>query len=160
MHVHADFRINSYHIRLVSGSPVHVAPACAGSDHFGSDVCSLSLHFCKRLFPGLEPMVNLFLNEIELSPFSYDSNTSQKEEMVKQIQLTCLSGHEYNGSGVTASSVDIGRAKSSFPDPLEAIQLNNFEGGPNTFGTPPASLHEFLMIGFFHRLLLPVRNKG
>jgi hypothetical protein len=35
---------------------VHVAPACTGSgegsDHFGSYVCSLSLHFCKRLFPG------------------------------------------------------------------------------------------------------------
>jgi hypothetical protein len=41
-------------------SPVHVAPACArsreGSDHFGSYVCSLSLHFCKRLSPGLEPI--------------------------------------------------------------------------------------------------------
>jgi hypothetical protein len=32
---------------------VHVAPACAGSDHFGSYVCSISLHFCKRLFLGL-----------------------------------------------------------------------------------------------------------
>ena len=41
---------------------VHVAPACAGSregsDHFGSIVRSLSLHFCKRLFPGLEPMTS------------------------------------------------------------------------------------------------------
>jgi hypothetical protein len=35
---------------------VHIAPACAGSDHFGSYVHSLSLHFYKRLFPGLEPM--------------------------------------------------------------------------------------------------------
>jgi hypothetical protein len=37
-----------------------VAPACTesgeGSDHFGSYVRSLSLHFCKRLFPGLEHM--------------------------------------------------------------------------------------------------------
>jgi hypothetical protein len=44
------------------GSPVHVAPACAdpgdGPDHFGSIVRSLSLHFCKRLFPGLEPMTS------------------------------------------------------------------------------------------------------
>jgi hypothetical protein len=43
-----------------NGSPVHVAPACAGpgegSNHFGSYVRNLSLHFCKRLFPGLEPM--------------------------------------------------------------------------------------------------------
>jgi hypothetical protein len=42
------------------GSLVHVAPACAGSregsDHFGSYVRSLSLHFCKWLFLGLEPM--------------------------------------------------------------------------------------------------------
>jgi hypothetical protein len=37
---------------------MHVAPACTesgeGSDHFGSYVCSLFLHFCKRLFPGLK----------------------------------------------------------------------------------------------------------
>jgi Flp pilus assembly protein TadB len=33
------------------GSLVHVSPACARSDHFGSYVCSLSLHFCKRFFP-------------------------------------------------------------------------------------------------------------
>jgi hypothetical protein len=41
---------------------VHVAPACAGSgkesDHFGSYVLSLSLHFCKRQFPGVEPMTS------------------------------------------------------------------------------------------------------
>jgi hypothetical protein len=39
---------------------VHVAPACAGSregsDYFGSYVRNISLHFCKRLFPGLEPI--------------------------------------------------------------------------------------------------------
>jgi hypothetical protein len=44
------------------GSPVHVAPACAGSrkrsDHFESYVRSLSEHFCKRLFSGLEPMTS------------------------------------------------------------------------------------------------------
>jgi hypothetical protein len=41
---------------------VHVASACAGSgewsDHYGSIVRSLSLHFCKRLFPGLEPVTS------------------------------------------------------------------------------------------------------
>jgi hypothetical protein len=41
-------------------SPVHVAPVCVGfkegSDHFMSYVHSFSLHFYKRLFPGLEPM--------------------------------------------------------------------------------------------------------
>ena len=44
------------------GSPVHVAPACAGSgegsDHLGLFVRSLSLHFCKRLVPGLEPVTS------------------------------------------------------------------------------------------------------
>jgi hypothetical protein len=44
------------------GSLVHVAPACAGSkegsDHFGSYVRSLSLHLCKWLFLGLEPMTS------------------------------------------------------------------------------------------------------
>jgi hypothetical protein len=43
--------------RHVKGSPVHVALSCAGcregSDHFGSYVRSLPLHFCMRLFPGL-----------------------------------------------------------------------------------------------------------
>ncbi|VAH28120.1 unnamed protein product [Triticum turgidum subsp. durum] len=29
------------------------------SDHFGSIVRTLSLHFCKRLFPGLEPVTSL-----------------------------------------------------------------------------------------------------
>jgi hypothetical protein len=37
---------------------VHVAPTCTWfreeSDHFGSYVCRLSLHLCKRLFLGLE----------------------------------------------------------------------------------------------------------
>jgi hypothetical protein len=37
---------------------VHVAPACAGSDHFGSYVLSISLHLCKSMFPGLEPMTS------------------------------------------------------------------------------------------------------
>ena len=43
-----------FYRRFIKGNLVHVAPACAGSkegsDHFGSIVRSLSLHFCKRLF--------------------------------------------------------------------------------------------------------------
>jgi hypothetical protein len=35
---------------------MHVAPACRGSDHFGSYVHSLSLHFCKKLLPRLKLM--------------------------------------------------------------------------------------------------------
>jgi hypothetical protein len=46
----------------IKGSPVHVAPTCIGSreasNHFGSYVRSLSLHFCKSLFPGLGPMTS------------------------------------------------------------------------------------------------------
>jgi hypothetical protein len=38
-------------------SLLHVAPACIGSDHFGSYIRSLSLHFCKRLVLGLDLMV-------------------------------------------------------------------------------------------------------
>jgi hypothetical protein len=41
------------------GSPVHVTPAYEGSkegsDHFGSYVRSLSMHFYNRLFLGLKP---------------------------------------------------------------------------------------------------------
>ena len=44
------------------GSPVHVAPTCAGSgeesDHLGLFVRSLSLHFCRRLVLGLEPVTS------------------------------------------------------------------------------------------------------
>jgi hypothetical protein len=43
---------------IKKGSPVHVAPACTRSDHFRSYVRSISLYFCKRLFPGLEPMTS------------------------------------------------------------------------------------------------------
>jgi hypothetical protein len=43
---------------LKKGSSVHVGSAYTrsgeGSDHFGSYVCSLSLHFYKSLFLGLE----------------------------------------------------------------------------------------------------------
>jgi hypothetical protein len=53
--------INSFVI-FIRGGPVHVAPACAGpgegSDHIGSYVLSLFLHFFKRLFPRLEPMTS------------------------------------------------------------------------------------------------------
>ena len=53
---------NKQNIKIKKGSPGAVAPACAGSgegsDHFGSLVRSLSLHFCKRLFPGLEPVTS------------------------------------------------------------------------------------------------------
>jgi hypothetical protein len=52
-----------YFVKHKKGSPVHVAPACAGSgegsDHFMSYVSNLSLHFCKSLFHGLEPMTSL-----------------------------------------------------------------------------------------------------
>jgi hypothetical protein len=38
--------------KKLNGSPVQVAPTWEGSDHYGSYVRSLSLHFCKRLFLG------------------------------------------------------------------------------------------------------------
>jgi hypothetical protein len=46
------------------GSPMHVARTCArsreGSDHVvpNTYVCNIFLHFCKRLFPGFEPMTS------------------------------------------------------------------------------------------------------
>jgi hypothetical protein len=61
----SPYRFKNYeydHTQRIKGSPVHVAPACTGSrersDHFGSYVRSLSLHFYKRLFPVLEPMTS------------------------------------------------------------------------------------------------------
>jgi hypothetical protein len=54
------YGIEPYISSMHSERQVHVAPSCVGSgegsDHFGSYVRNLSLHFCKRLFPGLEPM--------------------------------------------------------------------------------------------------------
>jgi hypothetical protein len=52
-----------------------------GSDHFGFFVCSLSLHFCKRLFPGLQPTTSLSQgNNITTAPglpfsFFYQDDT-------------------------------------------------------------------------------------
>jgi hypothetical protein len=43
---------------LKKGTPVHVAPPCTGPDHFGSSVRSLSQHFCKMLFLGIELMTS------------------------------------------------------------------------------------------------------
>jgi hypothetical protein len=44
-------------MHMLMGSPVHVAPACARSgewsDHFGSYVHNISLHFCKSCFQEL-----------------------------------------------------------------------------------------------------------
>jgi hypothetical protein len=57
-------------VRYVKGQ-VHVASACArsreGFDHFGFDVRSLSLHFCKGLFPGLESMTSTIIYFLESS---------------------------------------------------------------------------------------------
>jgi hypothetical protein len=55
---------------LLKGSPVHVAPTCAGSrewsNHFGSYVYRLSVHFYNRLFPGLEPVSIHVWDEIQV----------------------------------------------------------------------------------------------
>jgi hypothetical protein len=40
---------------------MHVSLACAGSRDFASSVRSLSLHFCKRLFPSLTIAVNYYV---------------------------------------------------------------------------------------------------
>lgn len=54
---------------------MHVASAYFGSEevseHFESFVCSLSMHFCKRLFIGLEPKVSL------LKTLAYNATTLQ-----------------------------------------------------------------------------------
>ena len=53
-----------------------------GSGRFGSIVRSLSLHFCKRLFPGLEP-VTTTLPLCQGFP-SYICNNTQRNFMYKQ----------------------------------------------------------------------------
>jgi hypothetical protein len=63
---------------------MHVTPACAGSgdgfDHFGSYVCSLSLHFCKRLFPGLEIefFIKISVQLNQSTPMLLECNTGFK----------------------------------------------------------------------------------
>jgi hypothetical protein len=48
--------------RIKKVSLTHAAPACAGSGdgsgHIGFYAGTLSLHFCKRLLSGLEPMTS------------------------------------------------------------------------------------------------------
>jgi hypothetical protein len=79
--------LSSSKITRERGSLVHVAPACAGSgegsNHFGSYARSLSLHFGKRLFPGLEPMNSkkrlMFLGEVLLkTQYFLDVSRSSK----------------------------------------------------------------------------------
>jgi hypothetical protein len=56
-----DTRLGS-RVLLKKSCMMHVVPACVGSgegsDHFRSYVRSLYLHFCKRLFLGLELMAS------------------------------------------------------------------------------------------------------
>jgi hypothetical protein len=58
---------------------VHVAPACVGSrkgsNRFGSYVCNISLHFCKRLFPRLKPMTSWSQANTTALPFNYEKVT-------------------------------------------------------------------------------------
>jgi hypothetical protein len=77
---------------FIKGIPVHVAPTCAesgeGSDHFGSYVLNLSLHFCKRLFLGLEPMTswsqgNSFTAALGLPFLSHIGCLTQKRSYTK-----------------------------------------------------------------------------
>jgi hypothetical protein len=62
------------------GSPVHVAPACAGSgegsDHFGSYVLKFSLHFCKRLLPGLEP----YQSTTKMTKYHFKNHNQQQQQ--------------------------------------------------------------------------------
>jgi hypothetical protein len=78
------------------GSPVHVATVCArsgeGSDQFRSYVHSISLHFCKKLFQGLEPMTswsqgNSFTTVLGL-PFKQDHTLQKKNAPAHQYQIT------------------------------------------------------------------------
>jgi hypothetical protein len=65
---------------------MHLAPAYAGSgewsNHFGSYVRSNFMHFCRRLFPGLEPITswsqgNSFTAVLGL-PFNTSNSTKLK----------------------------------------------------------------------------------
>lgn len=66
------------------GSLVNVAPACTGSeersDHIGSIVCSLFLHFFKRLFLGLDPVGSSFTAATRLPFLGKQSKTKQKRK--------------------------------------------------------------------------------
>jgi hypothetical protein len=69
-----------YYISIKKGAAL--APTCTGfgegSDHFGSYVHSLSLHLCKMLFPGLEPMTSwiIYPSEHVIFPQLYSHHLS------------------------------------------------------------------------------------
>jgi hypothetical protein len=62
---------NSNISEWLKGSLVHIAPTCTGSregsNHFGSYVHNISLHFCERLFPELEIFQSGYNEEIILT---------------------------------------------------------------------------------------------
>jgi hypothetical protein len=70
---------------------VHVAPACArsreGSNHFGSYVRSLFLHFCKRLFPELELMTS----------WSHGNRTQQELQQYTAKNSSCIEHIDQHG---------------------------------------------------------------
>lgn len=58
-----DMQTPEFYLKKLStgkkGSPMHEAPARAGSDHFGSFVCRHVAFLWKRLFSELEPITLL-----------------------------------------------------------------------------------------------------
>jgi hypothetical protein len=80
-------------------SSVNVAPFCAwsgeGSDHFGSYVHSLSLHFCKRLFTRAPVLRIKIQNIIELL-FSTEETRKRGQRWIshsksKRYSACCIS---------------------------------------------------------------------
>jgi hypothetical protein len=72
---------------------VHIAPSCTGSvegsDHFGSYVRSLSLHFFKRLFPELEPMLFLMLYSITSFIRNHYPNYGNRSLLIHSTDKLC-----------------------------------------------------------------------
>jgi hypothetical protein len=98
-------------LKVKKGSPVYVAPACAGSeersDHFGSYVRSISLRFCKRLFPGLEPMTSWSQGNSFTAAQGLASTSYSKELVSDKLLTSTIKKFQYLSPTVTQTSVYI-----------------------------------------------------
>jgi hypothetical protein len=108
---------------------VHVAPAYAGSmegsDHFGSYIRSLSLHFYKRLFPGLEQVYQyIFSKKKHLVALIYRPSCGH-HSLTAQITILYKPSQPSGRlrSDICSSFNILSRARIFFCYPLHSLRL-------------------------------------
>jgi hypothetical protein len=111
---------------------VHIAPACSGSDHFGSYLRSLSLHLCKRLFPGLKPMTvtRQQLYHCARAPLPMIYRLKRKNKAIDKMQLGILG---YLLDDVLLKQKHQGQQLQPQPSYLDPVTLSSASDVPHQF---------------------------